>query len=50
MQSIKQGCMKYHFKSLWYDATWDWTRVSRTIGEHSTYLANEPGYKINIFV
>ena len=22
--------------------TWDWTQVSRTIGEHSTHLANEP--------
>ena len=21
--------------------TWDWTQVFRTIGEHSTYLANE---------
>ena len=21
--------------------TWDWTRVSRTIGEHSTYKTNE---------
>ena len=21
--------------SLWYDSTWDWTLVSRTIGEHS---------------
>ena len=34
----------YHFESLWYDATWDWTQVSRTIGEHSTHLANEPVY------
>ena len=22
--------------------TWDWTQVSRTIGEHSTHEANEP--------
>ena len=21
--------------SLWYDSTWDWTQVSRAIGEHS---------------
>ena len=21
--SVKQGCIKHHFKSLWYDATWD---------------------------
>ena len=30
------------FLSLWYDLTWDWTPVSRTIGEHSTHLANSP--------
>ena len=24
------------FLSLWYDLTWDWTAVSRAIGEHST--------------
>ena len=41
MLSVKQGGIKYHFLSLWYDATWDWTLVSRTIGEHSTHLANE---------
>ena len=23
------------FLSLWYDSTWDWTQVSRAIGEHS---------------
>ena len=37
LPSIKQEGIKYHFKSLWYDATWDWTQVSRIIGEHSTY-------------
>ena len=21
--SVKQGGIKYHFKNLWYDATWD---------------------------
>ena len=21
--SVKQGCIKYHFLSLWYDSTWD---------------------------
>ena len=42
MLSIKQGGIKYHFKSLWYDATWDWTQVSRTISEHSIHLANKP--------
>ena len=36
MLSVKQGSIKYNFWSLWYDATWDWNPVSRTIGEHST--------------
>ena len=31
---IKQGDIKYHFLSLWYDSTWNWTPVSRTIGKH----------------
>ena len=35
MLSLKQGGIKYHFLSLWYDSTWDWTQVSRAIGEHS---------------
>ena len=34
MLSIKQGDIKYHFLSFWDDSTWDWTPVSRTIGEH----------------
>ena len=29
-----------HFLSLWYDSTWDWTQVSRTISEHSTHSTN----------
>ena len=32
MLSVKQGGIKYHFLSLWYDSTWDWTQVSRAIG------------------
>ena len=36
MQSDKQGVIKYHFLSFWYDPTWDWTLVSRAIGKHST--------------
>ena len=32
MLSAKQGSIKYHFLSLWYDSTWDWTQVSRAIG------------------
>ena len=35
--SIKQGGIKYHFLSLWYDSTKDWTQVSQTIGKHSTH-------------
>ena len=30
------------FWSLWYDSTWDWTPVSRTLGEHSTHYSNGP--------
>ena len=33
MLSTIQGGIKYHFLSLWYDSTWDWTPVS--IGEHT---------------
>ena len=33
MLSVKQGGIKYHFLSLWYDLTKDWTTVSRVIGE-----------------
>ena len=39
MLSVKQGGIKYHFLSLWYDLTWDWTQVSRAIGEHSNRYA-----------
>ena len=35
-----QGGIKYHFLSLWYDSTWDWTPISKMIGEHSNYKAN----------
>ena len=38
MLSVKQGGIKYHFLSLLYDPTWDWTPISQTIGEHSTHL------------
>ena len=33
MLSVKQGGIKYHFLSLWYDSTGDLTHVSRAIGE-----------------
>ena len=41
MLSVKQGGIKYHFLSLWYDSTWDWTQVSRAIGEHSNRYQDE---------
>ena len=41
MLSAKQGGILYHFLSLCYDLTWDWTPVSQTIGEHFTHLANK---------
>ena len=36
MTWVKQGGIKYFFfgGSLWYYSTWDWTSVSRAIGEH----------------
>ena len=39
MLSVKQGGIKDHFLSLWYDSTCDWNPVSRAIGKHSTHLA-----------
>ena len=44
MLSVKPGGIKYHFLSLWYDSTWDWTPVSRTIGEHCTHGSVLPVY------
>ena len=35
--SVEQGEIKYHFLSLWYYSTRDWTPVSQSIGEHSTH-------------
>ena len=34
MLDVKQGDIQYDVLSLWYDSSWDWTPVSRTIGEH----------------
>ena len=45
MLSVKQGGIKYHFLSLWYDSTWDRTQVSRAIGEHSNRQACYSPYK-----
>ena len=50
MLSVKQDDIKYHFLSLWYDSTWDWTPISRSIGEYSTYLTNEEGEKRDKYV
>ena len=44
MLSVKQGGIKYHFLSLWYDSTWDWTQVSQAIGKHSNRWANTHVY------
>ena len=38
--SIKQGGIKYHFLSLWYDSTCDWTQISWAFGEHSNHNTN----------
>ena len=40
MLRVEQGSIKYHFLSLWYDSTRDWTQISRAIGEHCTHYAN----------
>ena len=39
MLNVKQGGIKNHFLIFWYDSAWDWTPVSRTIGEDSTHEA-----------
>ena len=46
MMSAKQGGIKYHFLSLWYDSTGDWNPISRTIDEHSTHSAKMQKYLI----
>ena len=43
--SVKQGDIEYHFLSLWYDSTWDWTPVSQAIDEHSNHHANVQYYE-----
>ena len=35
--SVKEVGIKYHFKSLWYDTTWDWNQASQTVSEHPTH-------------
>ena len=42
MLGIKQG-------GLWYDSTWDWTPVSRTIAELSTWsMVWETGIQLQV--
>ena len=50
MLSVKQEGIKYHFSNLWYDSTWDWTPVSRAIGEHSNWKAKGPVMLYNYFI
>ena len=45
MLSVKQESVKYYFVSFWYDSNWDWTPISRTIGEHSNHYANGVPYE-----
>ena len=46
MLSVKQGSIKYHFLSLWYDLTQDWIPVSRTIDKHFPHYVNALVYII----
>ena len=41
MPSVKQDSIKYHFLSLWYDSTWDWTHISLAIGEYTNHYAKD---------
>ena len=50
MLSVKQGSIKYHFWSLRYDSTWNWTQISRGHYEHSNYYANVPDVYIYIYI
>ena len=42
MLSVEQVGIKYHFLSLGYDLTRDWTLISRSISEHFNHYAKEP--------
>ena len=44
MLSFKQGGNKYHFLTLSYNLTWNWSRISRAIGKHSNHYTNKPVY------
>ena len=45
MLSVKQDSIKYHFLSLWYDSTWDWTQVSRAIDDGAYITLNTKFWK-----
>ena len=47
MLSVKQGGIKYNFSGLWYNSTWDWTKVSQAIGKHCNHYANVR-YKVKL--
>ena len=38
MLSVKQGGIKYHFLSLWYDSTWDWTWFPGPLANTTSYI------------
>ena len=50
MLSVKQGGIKCHFLSLWYDLTWDWTQVSWAIGEYLTTKRTELKLFLQYFI
>ena len=45
MLSVKQGGIKYHFWVFIMTQPWDWTQISKAIGEHSNHYANIGIYK-----
>ena len=49
MLSVKQGGIKYHFSSLWYDSTWKLNTGPWAIGEHSNHYGNELVYSKHNF-
>ena len=36
--SVKQGSIKYHFLSLWYDSNWGWTQSPRPLANTQTIM------------
>ena len=50
MLSIKQGGIKYHFFSFWFDSTWDWTPVVPYNLKHNLKQMFDTFYVPNRFV